>query len=115
MGVRTKGRRKISVDEREYVWYVKEDFDSPYMILNISSVDKALILAIPLNTPVQYVIDKGRFFQGEEKASGSWKRYRLDLSVPEAITPAFVRECILWAVNGENAATLEWDGTNVPV
>ena len=33
MGVRTKGRRKISVDEREYVWYVKEDYDSPYMIL----------------------------------------------------------------------------------
>ena len=35
MGVNKKGKRKICVENKEYVWYVNEDYDSPYYILNI--------------------------------------------------------------------------------
>ena len=114
MGVKTKGKRKISVNEREYVWYVKEDFDSPYMVLHICSMDKKVILAIPLKTQVPYVINKGMNFQGI-KTSGCWERYKLDYSIPESITPGFVKKCIIWAVDGRNAERIEWDIHSVPV
>ena len=114
MSVRTKGRRKIVVNEKEYIWYVKEDFDSPYMILNVCSIDKKIILAIPLKTQVSYVISKGIYFQGR-KTSGNWERYKYDLGIPESITPIFVKKCIEWAVDGRDAEKIEWNGYSIPV
>ncbi len=58
----TKGRRKIDVDGRTFVWHVAEDFDSPYKVLQVASDDKHLIIAVPLQTPEAYVISKGSVF-----------------------------------------------------
>ena len=33
MAVKAKGRRRIVVEDKKYVWYVKIDYDSPYYIL----------------------------------------------------------------------------------
>lgn len=30
MGINKKGKRKICVENKEYVWYVNEDYDSLY-------------------------------------------------------------------------------------
>lgn len=114
MGVRTKARRKISVDGRDYVWYVKEDEESPYMLLNISSIDKKIILSFPLGTAFSYVISKGKYFQGEEMP-GYWKRFRYMKDLPEAITPGIVRECIEWAVDGNGAEEIVCNGSTVQV
>ena len=43
LGVSKKGRRKLTYNEKQYVWYVQEDNDSPYYCLNIISDDKQLI------------------------------------------------------------------------
>ena len=63
MSISTKRRRKIIVGDRVYVWYVAEDDDSAYDVLNIVSDDKYLILSCPLKTGTDYVISKGRVFQ----------------------------------------------------
>lgn len=76
MGVRTKGRRKITVNGEKYMWYVALDCDSPYHILTIISEDKKLIITCPLKTEISYIISKGTTFQGK-KTDGCWERYLL--------------------------------------
>ena len=65
MVVRGKGRRKISVGDTEYIWYVEMDYDSPYHILHIVSMDKHLILACPIVSETPYIISKGKVFQNK--------------------------------------------------
>ena len=110
----TKGRRKIEVDGRPFVWHVAEDFDSPYKVLQVASYDKHMILAVPLQTPEAYVISKGTVFQGNP-TSGSWERYALPFAVPDAITPKFVAELIRWSTEGKEAKAVSWDREKYPV
>ena len=110
----TKGRRKIEVDGRMFVWHVAEDFDSPYKVLQVASEDKHLIIAVPLQTPEAYVISKGSVFQGNP-TSGSWERYALPFAVPDAITPRFVTELIKWSTAGKDAEAVNRDQDKYPV
>lgn len=120
--VRRKGRRKIAVQGRRYIWYVlgadcdrsgdywervwTNDWGTPF--LHIISEDKRLILAVPLNAPKPYAVSKGREFRGKP-ASGRWERYFLPFELPEsAVTPRFVAEVIEWAVCGENSVKTEY-------
>ena len=45
MGVSKKRRRKIICNGIEYIWYISQDCDSIYYILNIISKDKTTILS----------------------------------------------------------------------
>ncbi len=112
MSIRTKGRRKILVGGRKYIWYV--GFEDPgYDHLNVVSDDKYLILSCPLRTGKRpYVISKGRIFQ-TRRTSGHWERYLLPFDVPDAITPKFVEELIGWAVEGTEATPV--NAGSVPV
>ena len=114
MGLATKRRRKIDVDGNIYVWYVAPDDDSAYNVLNIVSEDKNYVLTVPLLAPTDYIISKGRVFQGN-RTSGIWERYRLLVSLPDTITPGFVARIIKWAVNGESAEKASWDGKLIPL
>lgn len=114
MSVRTKGRRKISVENKEYIWYVALDYDSPYYILHIVSEDKTLLVSCPLKTETSYLISKGKIFQNK-KTNGIWNRYRLPFDVPEIITPEFVSNVIDWATQNNDTITVEWNGKDIPV
>ena len=114
MGVAKKGRRKITVFDKKYIWYVELDYDSPYHILNIISEDKTLIISCPLETESPYIISKGNMFQ-DRKSNEAWNRYLLPFKVPEIITPKFVSNVILWATQGEKAKEVKWNGKNVPI
>ena len=112
MGVSKKGRRKITVDGQDYVWYAAPDDDSPFVMLNVISEDKSVILACPLGTGKSYVISKGRSFRGKQ-TSGCWERYLLPFEVPDVITPEFAQQLILFAVSDTSAETVPAD--DVPV
>ena len=112
MSVTKRNRRKIICDNKEYIWYVSLDDESPFYLLNVISEDKRTILTCPLNTGTSYVISKGKIFQGE-KTDGKWNRYLLPFGVPEIITPRFVAELISWATRGGNVKKL--DGGDVAV
>ena len=114
MSVQKKFRRKINVDDTQYVWYVSPDDESPYNVLNIISDDKCVILSVPLNVGKDYIINKGRSFQGQ-RSSGNWERYLLPVSVEKEITPSLVSAIIRWAVNGTEAVAVEWDGKDFPL
>ena len=112
--IKTKGRRKITVAGKMYVWYVELDYDSPYYILNIISEDKLLIISCPVKTKTSYIISKGNIFQNK-KTNGRWNRYLMPFSVPDIITPKFVADVICWANQSEKATAIEWNGTDVLV
>lgn len=114
MGVRKKGRRKINVGGKEYIWYVEMDYDSPYHILHIVSNDKQLILACPIDTETAYLINKGKVFQNKS-SSGYWSRYLLPFDIPESVTPSFVSKVIDWAIQDVNTEIVKWNGKNIPV
>ncbi|MBR1528601.1 MAG: hypothetical protein IJ642_04775 [Oscillospiraceae bacterium] len=114
MGAAKKGRRKITVSDKNYIWYIKLDDDTPYYILNIVSFDKALIISCPLKTKTPYVISKGNRFQNKE-TNGLWNRYLLPFHIPEIITPKFVSNLIFWATQSEKAKETKWNGKDVPV
>ena len=115
MGVLKAGRRKITVDEKEYIWYVAQDDESDHYLLNIVSEDKSCVLTCPLKTETPYLISKGRLFK-TEKTDGIWKRYRLPFDIPDIITPAFAAKVISWATHeGEAVLLQKIDGKNFPV
>ncbi len=107
MAVRTKGRRRITVDNKLYVWCVALDFDSSYYVCNIVSEDKSVVISCPLETEIPYAIFKG--------SQPHWKRFALPFDVPDIITPSFVSRVILWAEQDCAKSELEWNGTNVPI
>lgn len=109
MGISAKGKRKITVRERQYVWNVALDKDTPYLCLNIVSEDKRLILSCPLHMQSNYVISKGNEFQ-KKKTSGCWERYLCPVEIPEVITPKVVADIIQWAECENNAVMVNWDG-----
>ncbi len=114
MSVVTKGRRKITYDNQEYVWYVSQDDESDFYILHTISEDKQLILSVPLQVTTPYVISKGKLFQGQ-KTNGRWNRYLLPFDIPDVITPKSVATIISWATKDSNAVKVEWDGKDIIV
>ena len=113
MGVGKKGRRKISVGDTEYIWYVKMDYDSPYHILHIMSMDKHLILACPIVSETPYIISKGKVFQ--KNTNGIWNRYLLPFDIPKSVTSSFVAKIITWAIQDISTEGIVWNGKNIPI
>ena len=116
MSIHKKGRRKIVCGEKNYIWYVKQDYDSPYYLLHIVAEDKSLIVICPLKMNIPYILTYGggsTFFQGE-KLDGKGHRKLLPFAVPEIITPVFVAKLIDWAEHGEPTEEVQWDICNYP-
>ena len=115
MSIRKKGRRKIVCGDKQCIWYVHFDDESPYCILNVAAEDKSLIISCPLNMKIPYVIiNSGTYFQGE-KLDGFCQRRLIPFDVPEIITPGFVAKLIDWAEHGEPTEEVQWDRCNYPV
>ena len=114
MSIRKKDRRKITVGDQTYFWYVAQDDDSAFNVLHIVSDDKCLILSCPLQTKTAYVISKGSIFQTIE-TGGTWNRYLLPFDLPDAITPGFVEKVIVWSAQNADAIPVSWNGHDVPV
>ncbi|MDO5417916.1 MAG: hypothetical protein Q4F29_11990 [Lachnospiraceae bacterium] len=104
MGVSKKGRRAICYKGMKFVWWVKKEADlcdEPW--LTVVSMDKRIILSYRVGEGDFFVISKGMIFQGKE-TSGEWERYWYPMKQPPMIiTPSFVQNLILWAVDGRGA------------
>lgn len=108
MAVRTKGRRKIIVNNQLYIWYVSEHGTEWYHhILHIVSADKKLILNYPLDSQISYAINCGTVFQNY-KPNDCQARYLVPGEPITAASVGAVERLILWAVHGQNAARIEY-------
>lgn len=107
MGVLKKGRRVVLYKNQAFVWWVGKDEDSCDQVwLNIVSEDKSIVLAYRIGEGDFFIISKGRMFQGKE-TSGRWEYYEYPMeSPPIVVTPNFVYNLIVWAVDGDNAVRL---------
>ena len=104
MAVKTKGRRKITVGNRQFVWYMGDDDDSCDHVLHVVSHDKAFNVNYHLEQPAEtrHLAVLGREFPGLPDAGGNWMRVRCPRwEEGGALTPGGVRRLIDWCLSTE--------------
>ncbi|MDB5386253.1 MAG: hypothetical protein JWM11_1899 [Planctomycetaceae bacterium] len=118
MGVRTKSRRQLTIGDRPYVWYVKEDEDSLDYILHVLSKDKQFIVHYRLAQPFErlYLTVLGREFGRVDGTGGVWRRFRCPRWENDVVTPAVVRSLIEWCnTTSDETVEVDYSGRAVPV
>ena len=114
MGVATKGRRKIDVNGRRFVWHVCEDEDSPGLVLHVASQDKRLLVHYHLGQPEgqRVVTVIGPEFGGVPDAGGCHRRFLCpSWEVGGRVAPAAVRRLVLWCLSDvEERVERDWTG-----
>ena len=102
MSIATKNRRKLNIGGREFIWFVKDDSDSAYMLLHVVSQDKKFFVNYHLRQPSnkRYLIVLGKEFPGLAHAGGCWLRVLCpEWETDSIITPASVRRLIEWCLS----------------
>ena len=115
MGIRTKGRAKLVLDGRRYLWWVRPDDDSAGLLLFVCSEDKRFALTYTVGQSREaspFVVVKGREFPGVPDAGRCWVRVRCPRWQDDArITPGFVRRLIEWPRHNAPAVVrVDWRG-----
>jgi hypothetical protein len=113
MGVRKKGRRRIDVEGRPFLWYVCDDPDSADTVLHIISEDKGFIVQYHLGqTGEPFLIVLGPDFPGVPDAGGCWLRFRCPRwETDSGVTPGGVRRLIDWCLSAhKELVEVDWRG-----
>lgn len=118
MGVAKRGRRRIVVGQRKYVWYVAEGLDwVPYRkaVLHVLSEDKRLMVAYPLEqeTATRTLRVMGPQLGGVVRHDGSSVHVRCPRFELEdwTVGPRVVKELIEWVLDDELPRTfVDWEG-----
>jgi hypothetical protein len=101
MTISRKGRRRIVIDDREFLWYVAEDVDNGGVpTLTIVSTDRRVFLRYALlqSDELRHVVVVGPVFRGVE-TEGTWRRFRSpQFGTMETIAPSDVRALVEWAL-----------------
>ena len=114
MTISRKGRRRIIVNARQYLWYVAPDEDDCFEpMLTVVSTDRRVFLRyhITQSDDVRFVMVLGPEFC-VPGCGGPWRRFRCpEFGSPDSITPKDVRALIEWALRpGESPAEVDWTG-----
>ncbi len=130
MAVRTRGRRKIVVDGRRYIWFVAKPSDYMHIYWNyelrVVSEDKQLYIIYPLNPHTAHIIsiyegidipahDEPPLVFVSGKEIGTMPHYDIKYRCPRferddgAITPQSVKDLIQWCLSdGEPRIRVDW-------
>jgi len=100
MGARKKWRRKLTVREQQFLWYVSEDPDGMGRVLHLFTPDKSLVVkywlecmrAYPGNSPL-VVSERG--VRQIIKEAPNWARR-------DVATPWFVAEVAEWLLQWQH-------------
>jgi hypothetical protein len=117
MSVRKKGRHKLDVEGRAFVWYVKQDDDSNAYILYVLSDDKRFFVKYMLQAQDarRYLIVVGKEFGRVPGTGNCWRRFRCPAWENNGlITPSSVRKLIDWSQQ-TNMLTEEVDCAGLPL
>jgi hypothetical protein len=115
MAVRKKGRRKLTVGDRRFVWYVGLGRDAPVDVLLVISEDKHLIVWYQLGRADPTLLVKGRDFAGVPYADGCPRRFECPRwETGGAITPAAVRRLVDWCYSPTKVVVeVDWRGKRI--
>ena len=104
MAIRTKNRRRITVNGKEYLWYVMPEKEGGWHILHICDKDKDMRIRAPLSPDKNYGKIERPFcfvsFNDDKTGQGD---FLLPFEVPAAVTPSVVAAII----NGLHDNTFE--------
>ena len=108
MAIRTKNRRRITVNGKEYVWYVLPEKESSWHILHICDLNKTLRIRVPLSPDPDYGRIKAPFCyvscDTEEYRQGS---FLLPFEVGGQVTPSAVAD-ILKGLSADSFETSDY-------
>jgi hypothetical protein len=117
MGVRKKGRHKLDVEGRAFLWYVKQDCDSDAYILHVLSDDKRFVVLYKLQQqePNRYLTVLGKEFGRVRGTGNCWRRFHCPAWENDGvITPSSVRRLIDWSQQTD-VRTEEVDCAGLPL
>lgn len=120
MGVAKKYRRKIEIQGRGFLWYVKENLDwlahsGCSVALSIISEDKQLIVSYGIGQAEthRHLVSLGqKFFKLAPSSSFGYRRVRCPQWEKDGvITPKIVRQIIEWCcIYDADAIEVNWRG-----
>lgn len=104
MGIARKNRRRIVVGDREFLWWVYQDWEEwpGRVLLAVASADKHFIVhyAIEQQGEHRYLLVMGKEFPGLSSERASWAYVRCPvLTRGRAVGPADVRQLIEWSLH----------------
>jgi hypothetical protein len=118
MSVSRKGKRPISVDGRQYLWWVSQDWEPPYVpsagtSLTIVDTSGEFGVEYHLGQPsdVRHLVVTGSRFR-VSGCGGRHRRFLCPIVVDgPAVTPSTVAELIRWAMDrGEDPVEVNYLG-----
>ncbi len=108
MTVSAKNRRKIEIDARNYVWWVAEDEESPFvpysLALTVISEDRRFFIRYHLNQPAElrHVTVLGSEFR-VAGCGGRWRRFRCaSFGSASTVSPRDVASLVRWSLTGSD-------------
>lgn len=108
MGVSTRKRRQITVDDRRYVWYVRQEEDDDFESLTIISDDKRVLVRFPVPRPgdAPLAVAIGSRFGGLHRDDGCFRYVEAPSDCwKAAITPGRVRRLVDWILDESKQVT----------
>jgi hypothetical protein len=113
MGVLKKGRHRINVRGRPFVWYVCDDSDSSDKVLHVIAEDKGFIVQYHLGQSGEPLLSVlGHDFPGVPDAGGCRLRFRCPRwETDSVVTPGGVRRLIEWCLSAnKELIEVDWRG-----
>jgi hypothetical protein len=114
MTISAKGRRRLVVEGRVFVWYVAHDPDGAGPTLTVASADRRVLLKYFLlqSESDRHVVVLGSQFRGIPDCGGRWRRFRCpEFGSTESIGPGDVRALLDWATQPTGIAEeVDWRG-----
>ena len=116
MPKRTK--RKITIDDRNFFWYVAEDFEDTAWLgaentLTIFSEDSLFRVKYPISQKQgkNHLVVVGKEFVGDGKFGKTYQRVESPVwEKGNAITPGLVREIIEWSLSAKDCKFVDYQG-----
>ncbi|MFF2082747.1 hypothetical protein ACFVVM_03190 [Nocardia sp. NPDC058176] len=120
MAIAKKGRRRIVVGDREFLWWVRPDWDNHnapgVATVTVATDDRRILLDYALNQDEdsQHVTVLGPEFRGESQ-NGPARRFRCPkFGLPGEIRPSHVAELIAWCTDpGPLPEPTDWRGHTI--
>jgi hypothetical protein len=116
-----KSKRIINVLDRQFNWYVKEEFEDvawlgAKLTLSILSKDNSFYVKYPFTQKngENHLVVIGKEFGGEGRFGNTYQRVTSPIwEVDNTITPHIVRSIIEWALTNKPLVFVDYQGTKI--
>ena len=122
MALRGKGRRRIAVGGRDYLWWVKIEDEDDFVgapMVTVVSERRELYVKYGLVQPDdrRYLISSGSYCRGIDEQGSTWRCFRCPkFGTEETIAPKGVEALIRWCLQVEGETVeVDWRGAKTAV